>query len=316
MRVNFNSLITEKEVINNSLYIKYEKDDGTEGQCPWWCIYSFVELPSDIVDGEGQPKVGATIQLSNDESGKTFPGSIYKRRAIPLTMKAFVRKMNRQSLYEGAHLFSPMSLSQMLAKCFEVCTKDQLCEIIQLQQNGNATRLKQRLLEILGISDNALPIQEGLQIEYKASFLHCPMKAANERMTQYNNIFSEICAFANSHVDGIICIGVKNDGTIVGIDEELENEAPFQTRADFEADFNNLMNKAFNNFQFVNSIKTTWFKTVDDKLFCRIDIPAWQGLVFLNGNQLYVRHESSRRLLKDKDLIDYIISNQGDRKEV
>ena len=43
-----------------------------------------------------------------------------------------------------------------------------------------------------------------------------------------------------------------------------------------------------------------------EKLFFRIDVPAYQGIVFLNGNQLFVRHESSRRLLKDQDLISYI----------
>ena len=87
-RINYRSVITETEIKNNSLYIKYIKENGTAGECPWWCIYSFAELPPDIVDEDGQPKVGAVIQLSYDEiTGKTFPGPQYKRRDVPLTRK-------------------------------------------------------------------------------------------------------------------------------------------------------------------------------------------------------------------------------------
>lgn len=214
--------------------------------------------------------------------------------------------MNRESLFEGAQLFCPQTIDELLNQAYAVCSREELCQIIQLQQAGNEATLRQRLLDILGISDRTLPVQEGSQIEYKASFLHYPMRAANERIAQYNNIFSEICAFANSHINGVIYIGVRNDGTIVGIENELEQDAPFENRNDFEADFLNLMHLAFNNFQFVNSIRMTWLKTSDEKLFYRIDVPAWQGIVFLNGNQLFVRHESSRRLLKDQDLISYI----------
>ena len=320
-RINYQSLITETEVRHNSLYIKYKKENGADGECPWWCIYSVVELPSDIIDENGLPKIGAIIQLSYDEcTGKTFPGPKYKRRPTPLNSKTLVRKMNKESLFEGVQLFSPITIDELLKRASETCTREQLWEIMQLQQSGNETMLRQRLLDILGISDRMLPKQEGFQIEYKSSFLHCAVKVANERTTQYNNIFSEICAFGNSHVDGIIYIGVKNDGTVSGVEEELENEAPFQNRNDFEADFINLMHVAFNNFQFVNSLKTTWYKTIDETLFFRIDVPAWkEGGVFLSGNQLYVRHESSRRLLKDQDLINFIrnINNpDNDRKEV
>lgn len=304
---NFKALITEQFIKNNTNYIKYTKENGAEGECPWWCIQNFVELPSDIVDAEGQPIIGATLQLSYDDStGRTFPGSIYKRRDPPLYRRSFARRMNRESLFEGAQLFCPQTIDELLNRAYAFCSREELCEIIQFQQAGNEATLRQRLLDILGISDRTLPVQEGSQIEYKASFLHCPMRAANERIAQYNNIFSEICAFANSHINGVIYIGVRNDGTIVGIENELEQDAPFENRNDFEADFLNLMHLAFNNFQFVNSIRMTWLKTSDGKLFYRIDVPAWQGIVFLNGNQLFVRHESSRRLLKDQDLISYI----------
>ena len=34
-RINYQSLITETEEKHNSLYIKYMKENGAEGKCPW-----------------------------------------------------------------------------------------------------------------------------------------------------------------------------------------------------------------------------------------------------------------------------------------
>ena len=108
-------MITEQFVKNKTQYIKYIKENGAEGECPWWCIQNFVELPSDIVDAEGQPIIGATLQLSYDDSiGRTFPGPIYKRREIPLYRRSFARRMNRESLFEGAQLFCPQTIDELL----------------------------------------------------------------------------------------------------------------------------------------------------------------------------------------------------------
>ena len=71
-RINYRSVITETEIKNNSLYIKYIKENGTAGECPWWCIYSFAELPPDIVDEDGLPtaKHMLIVVILNRQNGK------------------------------------------------------------------------------------------------------------------------------------------------------------------------------------------------------------------------------------------------------
>lgn len=88
------------------------------------------------------------------------------------------------------------------------------------------------------------------------------------------------------------------------------NETPFTNRADFQADFRNQLNQAIGNYQFVSSITMTWYKTAEEKLFCRISVPKWEGtVILLNGCELYVREDAGKKQLKDKDLIDYIVMN-------
>ena len=79
-------------------------------------------------------------------------------------------------------------------------------------------------------------------------------------------------------------------------------------RADFQKDFWNQMSQSIGNYSFVSSIEIKWYKTPDDKLFCRISVPKWDGeVILLNGCELYVRDDAGKKQLKDKDLIDYIL---------
>ena len=95
----------------------------------------------------------------------------------------------------------------------------------------------------------------------------------------------EIAAFANSHIQASVYIGINNDGSIKGIEDELLHEVPFNTRADFEADFLNQLFMATNNNILASSISLNWYKTEDEHIFCKITIPEWNGdIIFLNGS--------------------------------
>ena len=69
--------------------------------------------------------------------------------------------------------------------------------------------------------------------------MHSANPLRSERSFQNQQIFKEIVAFGNSHEMGDVYVGVGNDGTIRGVEDELLNEAPFENRADFQADFMN-----------------------------------------------------------------------------
>ena len=125
------------------------------------------------------------------------------------------------------------------------------------------------LCAILGVdSVDMIGKQENRFREYKTSFFHSANPLQNERTYQYQQIFREIAAFGNGHETGDVFIGINNNGEIT----------------------------------------MTWYKTVEEKLFCRISVPKWDGtVILLNGCELYVREDAGKKQLKDKDLIDYIL---------
>ena len=62
-------------------------------------------------------------------------------------------------------------------------------------------------------------------------------------------------------------------------------------------------------FGFMSAISFEWFKTQDNKLFCCISVGKWDGGIVILGNELWVRNESAKHLLRFNDLIDYIKKN-------
>ena len=229
---------------------------------------------------------------------------------------ASTKKMSRESLYEDAQLYQVFSLDSLWNKFAQECQMghlgaDVVLKAMELKAKSSESVQYSSLCAILGIdSADMIGKQENRFREYKSSFLHCANPLHNERTYQYQQIFREIAAFGNGHVAGDVFIGINNKGEVRGIEEELLNETPFTNRADFQADFRNQLNQAIGNYQFVSSITMTWYKTAEEKLFCRISVPKWEGtVILLNGCELYVREDAGKKQLKDKDLIDYIVMN-------
>lgn len=300
-------------------YLRYvNMDSGEEGKLPEWCIVSFAILPKECLDADGHIVEGAILKLREMEDGKVYPGTCYQRRAVPLQKPDVKkRKMSKESLYEGAHLYQPVSLGA-LWKMFEKKLRNNELDASAILQamkiKGMSSEKEQHtcLSMLMGVNAIDIAIQENRYQEFKMSFLHSTIHAntlRSERSVQYKEIFKEIAAFGNSHEGGYVFIGVDNNGTVCGIEDELLNETPFDNRADFQADFLNQLNQAIDNYAFVSSIEMVWYKTAEGKLFCKICVPIWKGLIILiNGCELYVRGEASKRQLKNADFIDYVAS--------
>lgn len=310
-------VIELKEQVNGRYLHFFNMDNGVEGFVPEWCIINHVILPDELLDSEGHVKKGAVLQLREVEGGKIYPGFNYERRATPLTKPVTsTKKMSRESLYEDAQLYQVFSLDSLWNKFAQECQMghlgaDVVLKAMELKAKSSESVQYSSLCAILGIdSADMIGKQENRFREYKSSFLHCANPLHNERTYQYQQIFREIAAFGNGHVAGDVFIGINNKGEVRGIEEELLNETPFTNRADFQADFRNQLNQAIGNYQFVSSITMTWYKTAEEKLFCRISVPKWEGtVILLNGCELYVREDAGKKQLKDKDLIDYIVMN-------
>lgn len=315
LKRSFKAKVTENKEQANGRVLRYlDMDNGAEGTVPEWCITSFVILPKELMDSEGHVLEGVSLDLREMSSGKIYPSTIYERRRMPL-QKPLPKRMNKESLYEDAALYQEKTLDDLWAMFADRSSKGEIAKetLLHAFEIKGVAKAKEQydfLCSLLNIDFVELGMQESCSREFKSSFLHSANPQRTERSYQYQQIFREIAAFANSHKDGNVFVGIANDGSIRGVEKELLDEAPFPNRADFQKDFWNQMSQSIGNYSFVSSIEIKWYKTPDDKLFCRISVPKWDGeVILLNGCELYVRDDAGKKQLKDKDLIDYILKH-------
>lgn len=288
---------------------------GADDWVPEVSIINYVELPSEAVDAEGHVLKDAIIKLREKSQGVYYPAFCYPRKENTGVKTIAVKKMNKESLYEDAELYQVKTLPELWKQFASECAQRQIAEDVVLtaiQMKGAASESEQYnyLSTVLNIATVGIGMQENRAREYKSSFLHCANPLRSERSSQYRAIFKEIVAFGNSHIEGSVFVGISNDGSVCGVEEELLNETVFPNRADFQADFYNQMNQAIGNYTFTSTIKMEWYRTSDNKLFCRIFVPKWEGnLLLMNGCELYVRDDAGKRQLKNADLINYILSH-------
>lgn len=313
LKRSFKAKVTENKEQANGRVLRYlDMDNGAEGTVPEWCITSFVILPKELMDSEGHVLEGVSLDLREMSSGKIYPSTIYERRRMPL-QKPLPKRMNKESLYEDALLYQEKTLDDLWAMFADRSSKGEIAKetLLHAFEIKGVAKAKEQydfLCSLLNIDFVELGMQESCSREFKSSFLHSANPQRTERSYQYQQIFREIAAFANSHKSGNVFVGIANDGSIRGVEKELLDEAPFSNRADFQKDFWNQMSQSIGNYSFVSSIEIKWYKTPDDKLFCRISVPKWDGeVILLNGCELYVRDDAGKKQLKDKDLIDYIL---------
>lgn len=133
---------------------------------------------------------------------------------------------------------------------------------------------------------------ESEYIEFKTSF------------SCISGIKQTIVAFANSHHEGTILVGVNDEGYPEGLRRYLTaNEQ------------NNLANIIKNQIKletaslsFSQTLEIAW-ETREGKTICRIYVPAWNGdILFLHQEKLFVRMGSTNQLLKGNDLVEFILS--------
>lgn len=320
LKRSFKAKVTENKEQANGRVLRYlDMDNGAEGTVPEWCITSFVILPKELMDSEGHVLEGVSLDLREMSSGRIYPSTIYERRRMPL-QKPLPKRMNKESLYEDALLYQEKTLDDLWAmfadKSFRgEIAKETLLHAFEIKGVAKAKEQYDFLCSLLNMDFVELGMQESCSREFKSSFLHSANPQRTERSYQYQQIFKEIAAFANSHKDGNVFVGIANDGSIRGVEKELLDEAPFPNRADFQKDFWNQMSQSIGNYSFVSSIEIKWYKTPDDKLFCRISVPIWDGgIILLNGCELYVRDDAGKKQLKDNDFIEYILSHSGNKQ--
>lgn len=219
------------------------------------------------------------------------------------------KSMSEEILFENAKLYEIPNLDQLKAM-FAVSVSngkvdhENYIEILNIMKEGNEQSLQQALLTTLNIFH--IGLQERKELEFKSSFYHLP--PGNEQPQKMVELFRQICSYGNSDNGGCILVGVKDDGSIVGIEKELLYECPFSSRERFEDDFINRLNQKVDCFDFVSTITFEWFRTHENKLFCKINVPAYKKGVILYGSELFVRTNTGMKLLVNREHTDFIIN--------
>ncbi len=119
-----------------------------------------------------------------------------------------------------------------------------------------------------------------------------------------------VCSFGNDSGGGFVYLGIRSDGTVVGLDRD-KNFGGFQDYSDsFANNIRDRLGKMLEDKVFITSKLQIGFRNIDDKTICIIQIlPSNQPLYVHSSNHktFYVRGPTPRaEKLDGKDLFRYI----------
>jgi hypothetical protein len=106
--------------------------------------------------------------------------------------------------------------------------------------------------------------------------------------TMKDNIVQEVAAFLNSREGGTVLIGIEDDGTVVGLEDDYRVANPDKGNRDgyqlFLADA--LKNSLIGNWSLFYNVS---FGGVGGKVICKIDVAPATEAVYLRGGDFYIR---------------------------
>lgn len=314
-----NNITTGIVLSHNETIYQMRLEEGVTEQIPVKTMH-FVSYPKTMIDEQGFLKPGMRIALyermsNNGDKKLLYPDHGTYRVAEENTVRRNMEQQSNTSLFNNwveRDFNAPQDMERLLVAYMN--SRDDFAEDIHRQvatavvgnDRAGACCLLREILH-----ESIFP-QEDAFHEYKASFLKSPIPCVDEqeqRKMQFKNIIKELLAFANSGHQGILLIGVTDNGDVCGIENEITEFHPTFTIEKFESMFRNVI-KQLTNAAFLCSLDIQWEK-IGEHIICRIQVPAWQGdVLFLNGVELYVRTGASVHQLKGNDLIDFIRSKQ------
>jgi predicted HTH transcriptional regulator len=119
-------------------------------------------------------------------------------------------------------------------------------------------------------------------------------------------VLKEVAAFINSEPTGILLIGVQDDGTLVGIEQEYATADSKKANWDGYALF--LTNKL--NDSLSGSNPERYYRiarhSVNGKIICSIRTTRADKQPVLAKGKLYIRAGTQSKELKNEDMVEYI----------
>jgi len=148
--------------------------------------------------------------------------------------------------------------------------------------------------------------EEEQKTEFKSSF-RLDLKSKNLSESLKHEVIRTVCGFMNSD-GGVLLIGVANDKTVVGIQDELKR-VKGKNRDGYELVLRKAIEDAVGRKNEV--LLQIQFEPWGDKEICRVDVKrSVTGQVFLKSKkgdqEFWVRFGNSTKKLTGEEMIDYI----------
>lgn len=163
-------------------------------------------------------------------------------------------------------------------------------------------------LPVLDVED------EGQTLELKTSIAFPPGEGKANIGKQLYTILKELTAFMNTE-GGTLYIGIHDKTKkVIGIgadyqylncDEEDEYNGSYKEDRDgYELKIRNTMDRLCPSL--ANSLTTISFESLNDVIYCKIDVKPARRPIFLSGTQLFVRQGNRIKLLKGDEITFFI----------
>jgi len=166
--------------------------------------------------------------------------------------------------------------------------------------------------------------RENESLEFKSSFVYTVENKQDIDKQLGKEIMQQLAAFMNSQ-GGTVCLGYRNDGSIRGINEDvqlLNTSSTDEFNGTYEETIDGVELKMRNVIERVLGVTAAtlvgveFYKTSSNQLVCFLKAPCSSTPIYLNNNYLYVRSGNSCRRLSGDDMTKFFQNRYRFQKHI
>ena len=144
---------------------------------------------------------------------------------------------------------------------------------------------------------------EGDKIEFKSS-LQYDFRTGNKNRDLEFQVVKTIAGFLNSN-GGTLFIGVKDDSTIIGLDNDYKLNKKKQNKDGFLLTLENVISNYFK--KDINLYLKKSIELIDNKEICVIRVEKSDTPIYLKNGDIYIRTSAQTVKLNPEEAVNYII---------
>lgn len=166
------------------------------------------------------------------------------------------------------------------------------------------------IFQMIDISiENLIQLGESNRLEFKQTACWNEHRQIKDQSLA-ENIIKAMVGFMNSHLEGLILIGVSNKGEVVGIDNDLRvADTEKQNKDGFELFLRNTINSCVRSSA-IPYYDIDFVEAKNKKDVCKITILPAPHPTYFKG-AFYVRNGNQTKLFSTQDAVDYIKDKWG-----